>query len=164
MPKAGSSRGFLEPQPDDAVPRFAYEEHLASLTGPGGNIDARSWPQSTRRVSELRLTLEFERAAGLRKGPAELTIDIVDYPGEWLLDLPLLEKSFAQWSQEALEAAAAPARARLAADWRACVAAIDPAASPTKSWRSAPPRSLPPICPPAAASRFPPRRCRRGVF
>jgi uncharacterized protein len=119
-------RGFLEPQPDDAVPRFAYEDHLLSLTGPIGNPDARKWPESTRRVSELRLTLEFERASGLRKGPSTLTIDIVDYPGEWLLDLPLLEKSYAQWSKEALDAAQAPDRARLASPWRECLATIDP--------------------------------------
>ena len=124
------TRGFLEPQPDDAVPRFAYEEHLASLTGPGGEVEGREWPQSTKRVSELRLTLEFERAAGLRKGPAELSIDIVDYPGEWLLDLPLLEKSFAQWSQETFAAASVPARAAVATPWRDYVAAIDPAGKP----------------------------------
>ena len=28
----------------------------------------------------------------MRPGPARLDIDIVDYPGEWLLDLPLLGK------------------------------------------------------------------------
>ena len=28
------TRARLEPQPDDAVPRFAYEEHVASLSGP----------------------------------------------------------------------------------------------------------------------------------
>ncbi|MGH6794098.1 MAG: YcjX family protein, partial [Methylocella sp.] len=28
--------GMLEPQPDDAVPRFAYEDHIAALTGPKG--------------------------------------------------------------------------------------------------------------------------------
>ena len=126
-------RGFLEPQPDDAVPRFAYEEHLAALTGPGGKVEERDWPQSTKRVSELRLTLEFERAAGLRKGPAALSIDIVDYPGEWLLDLPLLEKSFAQWSQETFVAAAVPARASVAAPWRDFVATIDPAGKPDEA-------------------------------
>ena len=124
------TRGFLQPQPDDAVPRFAYEEHLAALTGPGGKVEARTWPQSTERVSELRLTLEFERAAGLRKGPAELSIDIVDYPGEWLLDLPLLEKSFSQWSQETFAAASAPGRAAVAASWRDYIATLDPAGRP----------------------------------
>lgn len=110
----------LEPQPDDAVPRFAYEEHLAALTGPD-----RHWPESTRRISELRLTLEFERAAGWRRGPASLSIDIVDYPGEWLLDLGLLDKSYARWSRETIEAASAAARAPLASDWRGHLATLD---------------------------------------
>jgi predicted YcjX-like family ATPase len=33
-------------------------------------------------------------------------LDIVDYPGEWLLDLGLLDKTYAQWSAEALARAA----------------------------------------------------------
>ncbi|WP_024879399.1 YcjX family protein [Methylosinus sp. LW3] len=116
----------LDPQPDDAVPRFSYEEHLSALTGAD-----RHWPQSTRRISELRVTLEYDRkSAGLlssfRPGPARLDIDIVDYPGEWLLDLPLLEKSYAQWSRETLEAASAAARATIAADWRGATAGVEP--------------------------------------
>jgi predicted YcjX-like family ATPase len=109
--------GHLEPQPDDAVPRFAFEDHLAALTGPGGDIELRHWPESTRRISELRLRLDFERPRA-RGTPRSLTIDIVDYPGEWLLDLPLLEKSFAQWSRETLLAAASPAREKIAMEWR----------------------------------------------
>ena len=111
----------LAPQPDDNVPRFAYEDHLSALTGPD-----RHWPESTRRISELRLTIEFERAAGWIKGPSELTIDIVDYPGEWLLDLPLLTKSYAQWSRDTLEASASAARASFAAAWRAATLAARP--------------------------------------
>ena len=113
----------LDPQPDDAVPRFPYEEHLAALQGP-----ERHWPESTRRISELRLTLQFDRPRGWRAGPAELAIDIVDYPGEWLLDLSLLDKSYAQWSRETLDAAQAPGREALSAPWRDCVAGLDPQA------------------------------------
>ena len=44
-----------------------------------------------------------------------LTLDIVDYPGEWLLDLPLLGKSYEQWSAETLRAVAPrPPRRRCA--------------------------------------------------
>jgi predicted YcjX-like family ATPase len=118
----------LEPQPDDDVPRFAVEEHLAALTGGEHGPDARRWPQSTRRISELRLTLVFESASGWRKGRQELTLDIVDYPGEWLLDLPLLDKDYAQWSRETIEAAQGAGRAILAAPWRAHLAELDPAA------------------------------------
>jgi uncharacterized protein len=120
--------GMLEPQPDDAVPRFAYEDHIAALTGPEGRPGERHWPQSTRRISELRLCLVFDQKIGRRPGHQSLTIDIVDYPGEWLLDLPLLGKSFGQWSREAFRASADAARAPLAAKWRALAASTDPRA------------------------------------
>ncbi|HSP24770.1 MAG TPA: YcjX family protein, partial [Saliniramus sp.] len=46
-------RARLSPQPDDAVPRFAYEEHLAML------VEERRWPRSTTQISELRVDIEF---------------------------------------------------------------------------------------------------------
>jgi len=115
------ARARLDPQPDDAVPRFPYEEHLAALSGA-----ERHWPESTTRISELRLTLEFEHTSRWGGKPAELAIDIVDYPGEWLLDLPLLEKSFADWSRETLAASRDKARAPLAADWHAALTEFNP--------------------------------------
>src|SRR5215204_2439004 len=68
----------LEPQPDDAVPRFDYERHVRDL------VERRVWPQSTRRVSELRVTIDYESASGLKRaiGRGRLHLDIVDYPGE----------------------------------------------------------------------------------
>src|SRR5271156_6350584 len=117
------SRARLGPQPDDAVPRFAYEENLAALNG----LD-RHWPQSTRRVSQLRLRIEFERATSWGSGASTLNLDIVDYPGEWLLDLPLLNKSYAQWSEETIAASRTPARAPLAKVWAEHLMGIDPAA------------------------------------
>jgi uncharacterized protein len=121
-------RGAIEPQPDDAVPRFAYEDHIATLTGPGGDVDKRAWPESTRRISELRLTLEFERETGFGRRTSNLTIDVIDYPGEWLLDLPLLDKTYQRWSDDTFEASRSPVRAPLAADWRAYVNDLDPKA------------------------------------
>ncbi|MBT54467.1 MAG: hypothetical protein CMF72_13845 [Mameliella sp.] len=91
---------FLQPQPDDTLPRFDYETHLAALTA-----RAPHWPDSTRAVSELRLSLKI-RPSGLLsglQGPRTLHLDIVDYPGEWLLDLSLLDKSYADWSRDMLD-------------------------------------------------------------
>ncbi|CUH78133.1 YcjX family protein [Tropicibacter naphthalenivorans] len=90
---------FLQPQPDDTVPRFDYESHLAALTTP-----EPVWPDSTRAISELRLSLRVRPVgllAGLQ-GPRTVHLDIIDYPGEWLLDLGLMDKSFAQWSEQML--------------------------------------------------------------
>jgi predicted YcjX-like family ATPase len=91
---------FLQPQPDDTLPRFDYETHLGAITA-----RAPHWPQGTRAVSELRLSLRI-RPSGLLsglQGPRTLHLDIVDYPGEWLLDLSLLDKSYAQWSRAMLD-------------------------------------------------------------
>lgn len=120
------TRTYLQPQPDDTVARFEYENHLADLTGGAKGPDARAWPQSTRRIAELRITLEFERKAGWRKGSDALTLDIIDYPGEWLLDLALLDKSYADWSHETLDAAGSPARALFASHWRNYLATVAP--------------------------------------
>lgn len=116
------ARAFLEQQPDDAVPRFQYEDHIAAL------VSDRAWPDSTRAISELRLTIEYESASGWSRlfSSGRLSIDIVDYPGEWLLDLPLLGKSFADFSHEAFEMAVLPVREDLSRTWRALSAEIDP--------------------------------------
>jgi len=116
---------FLEPQPDDDVPRFAYEDHLASMTGPD-----RHWPESTGHISQLRLTIDYEPTAFWRRrvGAGRLHVDIVDYPGEWLLDLALLDMSYEAWSCLALELAEQPERAHAAVGFSAFLGEIDPAA------------------------------------
>ena len=95
---------YLQPQPDDTVPRFAFEDHLAAMIGP-----APHWPESTRAVSELRLSLKVQPSGllGALSGPRVTHLDIVDYPGEWLLDLGLLDRSYGEWSAQALEKARA---------------------------------------------------------
>jgi predicted YcjX-like family ATPase len=110
----------LAPQPDDAVPRFEYERHIRDL------VVERRWPDSTRQISELRVVIDYQSVGGAMR---TLTLDIVDYPGEWLLDLPLLTKSYEQWSAEIMAHSRRPTYAALAAPMHAAVRAIDPAAS-----------------------------------
>src|SRR5437667_488624 len=110
------ARARLEPQPDDAVPRFDYENHVRAL------IEERRWPNSTTDISELRLVIDYQRQNGADR---TLTLDIVDYPGEWLLDLPLLNKSFEQWSAESLALSREQLRAKLTGPWHRHLAALD---------------------------------------
>ena len=113
---------WLQPQPDDIVPRFDYERYLDAMTGP-----APHWPEGTRAISELRLSLRV-RPSGLlaaARGVRTVHLDIVDYPGEWLLDLGLLDRDFDRWSRETLERA----RTRDSAEaFLADLAGTDPAA------------------------------------
>lgn len=111
---------YLQPQPDDTLPRFDYEAHYARLTGTDP-----SWPEGTRRISQLRLSLKVQPTglmAGIR-GPRVVHLDIVDYPGEWLLDLGLMDKSYAQWSADTLDRMVARPGASLYLD---TMAAADP--------------------------------------
>lgn len=113
---------YLQPQPDVTLPRFDYEAHLAALIGPTPH-----WPESTRTVSELRLSLRVRPAGFLAgmTGPRVIHLDIVDYPGEWLLDLALLDKSYDQWAAEVLTRIAARPEA---AGYLAQVGQVDAAA------------------------------------
>lgn len=116
------ARTGLQPQPSMNLPRFQYENHVKTL------IDERQWPQSTKSISELRLTVQYESAFAWNRrfGPGQLNIDIVDYPGEWLLDLPLLAMTFEEWSQQTLTLARAPARQQLAKPWLAAIGEVRP--------------------------------------
>src|ERR1043166_6625431 len=78
-----------------------------------------------RGVRERANRARAARAAAPRpRRPPPL--DIVDYPGEWLLDLPLLSTSYAQWSAEALILSRTGPREQLARDWHAHHATLDP--------------------------------------
>ena len=119
------------------MPRFAVEEHMAALTG-GAGPDARRWPESTRRISELRLTIEFERRAGWRKGAVgaharhrRLSRRMAARPAAARQGLS------AQWSRETIEAASRTARARCAAPWRGFLAEPRSGrAARTRRWRA----------------------------
>jgi predicted YcjX-like family ATPase len=120
---------YLQPQPDHTIPRFAFEDHLAALTSP----DPR-WPESTRSISTLRLSLRVAPTGtiGGLSGPRVVHLDIVDYPGEWLLDLPLMTQSFDDWSRAAIAIARTPARAPHSAPWLARLADTEAAAPLTE--------------------------------
>jgi len=113
------SRAYLQPQPDDDLPRFAYERHVAALTA-----QAPEWPQSTRRISQLRVTLEVSPRSAWAKliGTHTMHVDIVDYPGEWLLDLGLIDVSYEAWASTVLDRMKRADHADIARDFLAAAA------------------------------------------
>ena len=88
----------LAPSAAAAVPRFDYAAHLDALAA-----DPATWPARTNAVSLLALDLTVPRGGLASVLPArEVRLEFLDYPGEWLLDLPLLRQDFAAWSESAL--------------------------------------------------------------
>ena len=105
----------LAEQPDLTMPRFAFEEHRDALLG-----HPPQWPESTSSISQFRLSLRYRSAGWLKRavsGDSVLHIDIVDYPGEWILDLPLMDLDFQTWSAQVFAAAEVEPRKSLAKDW-----------------------------------------------
>ena len=86
------------PQTSLHIPSFAYQEALDRLFA-----DTPGWPDSTRSISELRLAIRYRPEEGIISQLSDwntLYVDVVDYPGEWLMDLPMLSQNFAEWSSQ----------------------------------------------------------------
>ncbi|WP_421997947.1 YcjX family protein [Reyranella sp.] len=109
------------------LPPFPYRERLADLLA-----DPPRWPEPTEGLSGVRVRLRLSPPARLDRrlfSPQTLHIDLVDYPGEWLLDLPMLSLDYDEWSLQMEEMAASGRRAALSEAWRAEAAKLDPAAA-----------------------------------
>ena len=103
----------------DRLPRFPYEgniEHMAASPA--------VWPARTANISGIEINIRFVPAGALGfllgrigSGVATLKLKIIDYPGEWLLDLPLLTQSYTDWSRATLRLCRSGMRAGTARDF-----------------------------------------------
>lgn len=59
------------------------------------------WPQGTDEISHTLLQVESKSRFSFLSN-SKFTIELIDYPGEWLLDLTLLELSYKEWSEKTL--------------------------------------------------------------
>ncbi|MEO1017692.1 MAG: YcjX family protein [Pseudomonadota bacterium] len=78
------------------------------------------WPKATEELSTLEIEIAYETDNTIwRQFQTDwrLRLEIIDYPGEWLLDLPLLDTSFEEFCNDATLGLAFPSRRRLAAAW-----------------------------------------------
>jgi len=98
------------------IPSFAYKQAQASL-----RHDPPVWPEPTKTLSEIRIELRFRSQHFLRQklgnDVCRLYLDIVDYPGEWLLDLPLLDLNYQSWSELIRSQLIQPERRKIAGPW-----------------------------------------------
>src|SRR5205814_138513 len=105
------------------LPRFPYSANIEAMAA--GMPD---WPKPTADISETGIDIRFVPEGTLGKlvtqiggSPANLSVRIVDYPGEWLLDLPLLSQSYVEWSRAMLRLYGRGARAQAAAPFLAFI-------------------------------------------
>lgn len=102
-------------QPNMEIPSFRYDQFVTTLLS-----EKPSFPRATDGLSEIRLAIRFQPCGLLAKQlspTATLYLDVVDYPGEWLLDLPMLDLDFEQWSQQIFRFCQEGPRVELSAEW-----------------------------------------------
>ncbi len=105
------------------LPFFDYGAKLAGLAA-----ETPCWPPRTEDLAQVSLSLEIERTSsfGRRLGTRRVRLDILDYPGEWLLDLPMMDQTFAAWSAQTLALLRTPPRRECSEAFLAFAADVRP--------------------------------------
>jgi uncharacterized protein len=112
------------PQKHFHIARFDYEQSLSAFCQ-----QPPYWPEPTKGISEIRLAIRYKPKDSYLKyatDMATLTLDITDYPGEWLLDLPMLKQNFEEWSGKMLALLTSEPRAEHAQSFIEKIQQIDP--------------------------------------
>ena len=109
----------LEAARAHTLPRFPYAANIEAMAG-----TPSVWPEPTADISEIGVDIRFVPTGlignllGQISGQAAtLRLRIVDYPGEWLLDLPLLSQTYAEWARTTLALWKRGLRADIARDF-----------------------------------------------
>lgn len=111
----------IEPSGLQRIPRFAYETNRRALA----SGEAPSWPVATNLPSLIALRITVKRRV---LGKRVLRLVLLDYPGEWLLDLALVGQGYAEWSAATLARLREAPRERFAGEFLSFVGQLDPRA------------------------------------
>lgn len=90
------------------LPQFPFRKVRDSLTNKKSD-----WPVPTDGISHLVLDLDYEKKGRFWDREKTIQLELIDYPGEWLVDLPMLQQSYHAWSDDML----ARAKKSIRADW-----------------------------------------------
>ncbi|MDX1749019.1 MAG: YcjX family protein [Methylophaga sp.] len=113
-------------QPLDDLPLFNYQQGIQALAD-----DPPAWPPSTTHISGCRLIIEFKKKSMLPTFTGEtrrFTLELRDYPGEWLLDIAMLQQDYRQWSMDTAALCSKGIRHQLAEEMQKEFNDLDPLA------------------------------------
>ncbi len=79
------------------LPQFPFRKVRDSL------IDKNTdWPIATDGISHLVLDLDYHSKGMIWRREKKIQLELIDYPGEWLADLPMMAQTYATWSDDML--------------------------------------------------------------
>ncbi len=90
--KSGKKFNVKLMPPESSISRFDYYNFVREFRSKNP-----TWPRSTKSVTKTSLEINVKsRYSWIENKKVEL--ELIDYPGEWLLDLDMQGKSFEDWS------------------------------------------------------------------
>ena len=116
----------LEPLP--GYDFFPVDEHMQALA-------RGEWPAPTEQAYGFKLIVRLRQTSTLKKylmPYTDVVFEFIDYPGEWITDLPLLSKSFVQWSDSAWAQQASEPQKFYATEWHDFIEGFDFEQPPTR--------------------------------
>lgn len=94
--KSGIVSGRIAEPSDNTVRMFPYVQAADAL-----DQNPPHWPEATDDISEIRLEIKYRDDRAWMPGKTRsLFVDVWDYPGEWLMDLTLLDLDYRQFSEK----------------------------------------------------------------
>lgn len=111
------------PDPPAGLALFPWRENLQGLTQ-----QPPLWPRSTSSLSGVTLEIRYRPRQALKRLLGEsaiLYLELIDYPGEWLLDLPLLEMDYLSWCQFTAQRFVQPDLQTLTQNWQVALSEVD---------------------------------------
>jgi len=80
---------------DSSLAAFPYEQSINHLSD-----NPPSWPASTDDVSGMLFEIKLKKKGFLGPTTNTVYLELRDYPGEWLLDLPMLNMDYETWCRQ----------------------------------------------------------------
>lgn len=84
-------------EPIDGYKAFPLSDNLNALAN--GN-----WPAATEEAYGFKLIVRLTQTTSIKRHllpHTDVVFEFIDYPGEWITDIPMIGKSYVQWSDSA---------------------------------------------------------------
>lgn len=114
-------------EPIEGFTLFPIEQHIQAL-------ESGKWPAPTEDVYGFKLVIRLRETNALTRllmPHKDVVFEFIDYPGEWITDLPMLSKSFSAWSDSAWAQQMTAPQKHYVAQWHAFIDAFDFEQPPT---------------------------------
>jgi len=107
--------------PLEGMSEFPLHAHLNAL-------EQGDWPAPTESLYGFRLTVRLKEPGSFKKWflpHRDIVFEFIDYPGEWVTDLPMLSKPFTQWSDSAWAQQSSEPQSLYSSHWHQVVREFD---------------------------------------